>query len=313
MRKYSIFLSSIFAILVISQMVPNSVAHATEFDEPFVLLVEDQMIVDHKVLVTVNITHHGFVAIWNDTNGSPDKMIGHASTNLTSGHMDHSHLILSDGDGHMHTDVGIIPVHVMINHEAMTNTLYAQLFNDTNTNGMFDMGTDLSVKDDGEDVIESFKTSGMSPVTIEVEDQTIRSDGIVTVDRIVVTGPAWLVIHEKVESGLGPMWGRIDEPLVHGENLDLEVKINLTKLPEDVTEMEFYAHLHYDRGDLGIFNKGIDAHIFSPNFDDPVIGNESAIPFVATFDLDDSSPLPVMPFVASFSVLGILVILRKQR
>jgi hypothetical protein len=280
--------------------------------------VKDQLIVDDQVMVKVNIHHPGFIVIYNQTDGNVGTMLGHSySVQMI---MSHNHTQVSIrskiqkiANGEDHTTY----VRIKLAESGRTNTSYARVFNDTNMNMMFDIdGSDEILKDStGKEVFESFKITGESDTTIEAYNQSLSLTEIkvqVFVDKVIVPGPAWVVIHLNNEGALGPMLGRRFVPLEQGINEDLYIDItaNLDIL-NDSKQVNVFVHLHWDNSFYGVFNKTTDTHLFSPAFDDPIIGNESARPITLTFE--DESSVPGMNFYLTGLTLVFLAILVSRK
>jgi hypothetical protein len=282
----------VFGLLFLSN---TRISHASNLEyDGLEFIAEDQVIVDDQVMVKVNIHHPGFVVIYNQTGDIQGHMLGHSYTEeMVRGH-DHNNLdiklktqIASNGEDH----TSYVRIHLA--KTGRTESLYARLFNDTNMNMQFEMnGSDQIYKDaSGTEVVESFTVLSTHQTTIEVHDQNIKlSDAQVFVNKVIVPGPAWLVIHLNDNGTLGPMLGRRFIPLNQGINSDLYVDINANKnIRNGSFELAVFAHLHWDNKDYGIFNHSTDTHVFSPAFDDPILGSDSAEPFTIHFEEDSTT------------------------
>ena len=278
--------------------------------------VKDQLIVDDQVMVKVNIHHPGFIVIYNQTEGNTGTILGYSHSVLMI--MSHNHTQLSIrskiqeiANGEDHTAY----VRVKLSLSGRTSTMYARVFNDTNMNMMFDTdGSDEILLDStGKEVFESFIITGESDTTIEAANQTLSlTDARVFVNKVIVPGPAWVVIHLNDEGSLGPMLGRRFVPLEQGINLDLYIDIaaNLDLL-NGSKQVNVFVHLHWDNIVYGLFNKTQDTHLFSPAFDDPIIGNESARPITLTFEEETS--VPGMNFYLTGLTMVFLAILVSRK
>ncbi len=285
----------------------------------FDFIVKDQPIVDNQVMARVNVHHMGFVAIYN----SSGDLLGYSSTMEEIG-MSHNHtyaslkiLSLSD-EGVNHTTF----VRVHLSSIGRTAQLTAKLYNDTNMNMMFESeGSDLILVDENaNEAEEQFTITDTYPTTIIVSDQEVdTANAKVFIEKVIVPGPAWVVIHIN-DSGLGAMVGRRHIPLKQGINNDLYIDINEYVLVNKEagtlpSELAVFAHLHWDNKLYGTFNKTVDTHLFSPAFDDPIIGNESAKPFLITFNEGKDTPgfeFPIISLSLTFLVM-IPIFQRKKR
>ena len=315
-KKQGFICSLLILIFVLNGY--NGTATILEY-EGLEFIVEDQVIVDDQVMVKVNIHHPGFVVIYNQTNSNQGSMLGHSYTEEMTGEHNHTYSeirmknqFVTDGEDH----TTYVRIHLATS--GRTNTLYARLFNDTNMNMHFDMdGTDQIYKDNnGTEVVETFTITGTHETTIVVQDQTVQlNDAQVYVDKVIVPGPAWLVIHMNHNGALGPMLGRRFIPLEQGINTDLYVDINANlDLRNDSSELTVFAHLHWDNKEYGLFNKTTDTHVFSPAFYDPILGNDSAKPFTITFEDESKTNTVNIPSLSlSVFVLGCIVLFRKKR
>jgi hypothetical protein len=285
----------------------------------FDFIVNDQPIVDDQVMARVNVHHPGFVAIYN----SSGFLLGYSSTMEEVG-MSHNHKQVSFKI-RSSTDVGVnhtIFVRIPLPFMGRTPQLSAKLYNDTNMNMMFEPGvTDLILTDENDiQAEEEFIITDTYLTTIIVSDQEVNTTNAkVYIDQVIVPGPAWLVIHIN-DSGLGAMIGRRHFPLKQGVNTDLYVDINEFVIVQEEAgtlpmELAVFAHLHWDNSEYRIFNKTLDTHLFSPAFDDPIIGNESARPFIITFKNEKNIPgfgLPIISLSLTFLV-AILVSRRRKK
>jgi hypothetical protein len=287
--------------------------------------VKDQLIVDDQVMAKVDIHHPGFIVIYNQIEGITGTILGYSYSVLMI--MSHNHTQLSIrskiqevANGEDHTAY----VRVKLALSGRTSTLYARVFNDTNMNMMFDTnGSDEILQDStGKEVFESFIITGESNTTIEAYNQSLSlTDSRVFVNKVIVPGPAWVVIHLNNEGSLGPMLGRRFVPLEQGINLDLYIDIAASlDLLNGSKQINVFAHLHWDNSLYGIFNKtqdthlfspAFDDHLFSPAFDDPIIGNESARPITLTFEEETS--VPGMNYLLTSIPLVFLVIFSTRK
>ncbi len=87
----------------------------------------------------------------------------------------------------------------------------------------------------------------VTPVTPNVQVAgTGIVDGTVTMVRVVVAGPGWVVIHADADGKPGPVIGHA--PVVEGENPNVVVNIDT-----DAATPLLHAMLHVDAGVVGVF------------------------------------------------------------
>ncbi|MHA1207184.1 MAG: hypothetical protein ACTSSO_06410 [Candidatus Hodarchaeales archaeon] len=304
----------ILTIMIISD---NVIIQASESEyDGLEFSVIDQLIVDDQVMVKVNIHHPGFIVIYNQTGGNPGTMLGHSYSILMIIPHNHTQFPLKAKiqeivDGEDHTAY----VRIKLTPSGRTDTLYARAFNDTNMNMAFDMdGTDEILRDSsGKEVFESFTITGDSDTTIEAYNQTLSLTVTrVFVDKVIVPGPAWVVIHLNNNGALGPMLGRRFVPLEQGINSDLYIDITANlDLLNGSKQVAVFVHLHWDNSEYGLFNSTVDTHLYSPAFDDPIIGNESAVPITLTFE--EESSVPGMNYYLTGLILVFLAILVSRK
>ncbi len=320
--RHSKYLSLILFVMILFSINQNSSTitiskTVTEY-VGFDFIVKDQPIVDDQVVVRVNVHHMGFVAIYNSTSD----LLGYSSTMEDVG-MSHNHtqispkILTSSDSGVNHT----LYVRITLPLMGRTTQLVAKLYNDTNMNMMFEPdGADLILEDQNSvEAVEQFSSTETFSTTIIVSDQDVNTTNAkVFIDQVIVPGPAWLVIHIN-DSGLGPMVGRRHIPLKQGVNTDLYVDINEYVLSNKEagtlpSELAVFAHLHWDNRDYGLFNKTVDTHLFSPAFDDPIIGNESAKPFVITFTDEKEISGYEFPIISlGLGLLAMVTVLSRKK
>lgn len=80
---------------------------------------------------------------------------------------------------------------------------------------------------------------------VTVDDQPIEND-TVSISRVVIAEPGWLVVHAQAEGRPGPILGQ--SPVDPGENTDVMVQLDTAGATETL-----YAMLHSDRGTIGTF------------------------------------------------------------
>jgi LysM repeat protein len=113
--------------------------------------------------------------------------------------------------------------------------------------------------------------SDTAPVSIQVSDQALTTDGTVTIERATIEGSGWLDIHADNNGAPGPIIGF--SPLRDGVNTDIVVDLDDSR----VTDV-LHAMLHVDAGQMGV-------HEF-PGPDVPVMLDGRAV--VQMFSLTDS-------------------------
>jgi hypothetical protein len=87
--------------------------------------------------------------------------------------------------------------------------------------------------------------SAQATSSVTVNDQAIIN-GTVVVDRVVSSGPGWIVIHAQAEGRPGPILGFT--PIPDGESTNVGVEIDASKATSTL-----YAMLHTDAGELGVW------------------------------------------------------------
>ena len=104
---------------------------------------------------------------------------------------------------------------------------------------------------------------------IDVSDQTLADEGTLTIDRVTVPDPAWLVIHALNEGQVGEVLGYT--AVSAGTNEELAITIN----PLQATP-QLVAMLHVDEGEPGTYE--------FPGPDNPWLAEGEAV--AADFDVD---------------------------
>lgn len=112
-----------------------------------------------------------------------------------------------------------------------------------------------------------------------VNDQPIANDSV-TIERVVVAEPGWLVVHADAEGRPGPILGQT--LLTPGVNTGVVVQIDVSGATPTL-----FAMLHSDRGELGTFE-------FPGGADIPVTLNGAVVtpPFTVTGGLPEAAPDP---------------------
>lgn len=110
---------------------------------------------------------------------------------------------------------------------------------------------------------------------IDVSDQTLADEGTLTITRVTVPEPAWLVIHALHEGQVGEVLGYT--AVSAGTNEDLAIIID----PLQATP-QLVAMLHVDEGEVGTYE--------FPGPDNPWLVEDEAV--AAGFDVDIQAVLP---------------------
>jgi hypothetical protein len=204
------------------------------------ITVENQPLTEEGVLVidSVTSTDPGWVVLFTDDNGLPGSELGFAPVPVG----------LSES------------VNITIDPRAATTTLHARLHVDAGTSGEFEYpGSDMPVESASGEVAESFTVDFEMPLPlIEVSDQDISLDGVVTVDEVFALEPDWLVIHTYEDGVIGRAIGQT--PVEEGQSTDLQVPIRW----RDATA-ELVAVLHKDQETPGGFDAAHDLPVLSGN------------------------------------------------
>ncbi len=110
-------------------------------------------------------------------------------------------------------------------------------------------------------------------------------DGTVTMVRVTVAGPAWVVIHADADGKPGPVIGHA--PVVEGENENVVVAID-----EAAATPLLHAMLHVDAGVVGVYEfPGPDAPLKIG--DDIVMAMFSALPVIEEETMAAPKTVPV--------------------
>jgi hypothetical protein len=169
---------------------------------PRLVRASAQSVDDEGTLVveTVSLPADGWLVIYRQTDGNPGEIIG--QTPLAAGE---------------HTDVNVV-----IDPSTVTETLYAGLHIDEGAKGIFEFpGEDEPWP--GEPRTRIDIDILLPRASIEVADQAVGEDGLVTIDRVEVVEPSWVLIHGTENGRVGQPLGRILlEPGIH-ENVVLSI------------------------------------------------------------------------------------------
>jgi hypothetical protein len=197
----------------------------------------------------------GWIVIHADADGQPGPVIGYTE--------------VPDGISN--------EVIVQVAPEDLTETLYAMLHVDAGEEGIFEFpdGPDTPMEINGEVVTETFQ--GKAPdepaetVPMLTTPRQPLEDGTITIDKVVMDQPGWVVIHADADGQPGPVIGYIEVP----EGVSTEVVIQVD--PEGITTL-LHAMLHVDAGEEGVFEfpdgddvpVKVDGEIVTETFDGKV-------------------------------------------
>lgn len=228
---------------------PEPTPTATPTPEPTPVspsvVITDQTLDDSGVLIAdeVSLPVPGWLAIYRVIDGEPDEIIGHQP--LTAG---------------VHEDV-----EVTVDTAAATETLLAGVHMDVGSEGVFDYpGEDEPFP--GEPEAEFVVELSMPRPRVEVAEQAIGENGVLTVGRVELLEPTWVLIHSDEDGAIGPVVGGIILDAGVHENVPLTVDWRRST-------PTLYAVLHKDSGEARVLEY--------PDGDLPVIHNGQ--PIVAAF------------------------------
>jgi hypothetical protein len=228
---------------------PTSTPSPTPTPEPTpiprVVRVSEQSIDEEGILLIdmVSLPTDGWLAIYRQTDGNPGEVIG--QTALAAGE---------------HADV-----QVSVDPSAVTEIMYAGLHMDVGTKGVFEFpGEDEPWP--GEPRTRLTVEVLLPTPLIEVADQAVGEDGLMTVQRVEVVEPSWVLIHRTEDGQIGRPIGRILlEPGIHE---DVVFAIHWREATPTLS-----AVLYEDRGETG--------RLELENSDRPILINGE--PVTATF------------------------------
>ena len=190
---------------------------------PRIVRMSDQTVDESGRLLVdeVSLPADGWVVIYREADGEPDEPIGQ--------------LPLAAG---VHEEVTVI-----VEAENATETLFAGLNIDAGVPGVFEFpGVDEPWPGEPR---TSFKAEVLLPrAGIEVTDQIIGENGLVTLDRVESLNPSWVLIHNDEGGEIGPAIGRI--LLAPGLHENVPVTI-----PWRDATPTLYAVLYEDGGEPG--------------------------------------------------------------
>jgi hypothetical protein len=229
--------------------------------------MDDQTLDESGVLIAaeVSLPSPGWLTIYRESEGQPDTIIGRQS--------------LAPG---VHENV-----EVSVDIEQATETLFAGVHTDLGAEGVFEYpGEDEPFPNEPE--TEFVVELAIPQPQIEVGEQTVGDDGIITLARLELLEPTWILIHADEGGEIGPVVGGLI--LDAGSYENVRLAIDWRKATPTL-----YAVLHkdggearvldYPEGDLPVLSNGrpIVAEfkaVYPPEilvFDQPVVNNEIVI------------------------------------
>lgn len=164
--------------------------------------IDDQPLDESGLLIAERVTlpGPGWLAIYRAIDGEADTVIGQVS--LAAG---------------VHENV-----EVSVDTDNVTEQLFAGVHMDVGSEGVFDFpGEDEPYPNEPEAV---FVVELLLPQPrIEVSDQAVDEDGLLSLALVEVLEPTWVVIHSEADGQIGPViGGRLLEPGLH-ENISLTI------------------------------------------------------------------------------------------
>lgn len=206
--------------------------------------VEKQTLAEDGHLTIDNVTtpDDGWVVIYQDIDEEPGDMLGQQA--VTAGNNSNVTVTIAPRDA--------------------TPNLIAALHIDAGAHGKFEYpGPDSPLKDGTDAVTAAFQVEIQLPEpVINVTDQIIAEDGLITVEEVFTLEPGWLVIHSLENDKIGPAIGQI--PLQGGQNRNLVFPIRWR-----VASTKLMAVLHQDIEQPGGFNPAVDLPVL--NGGEPVV------------------------------------------
>lgn len=212
----------------------------------------------------------GWLVIYSDDEGEPGAILGYSA--------------VVEGENE---DVG-----VTVEPLQATELLHAGLHADGGEPAAFEFpGPDSPIRFESEAVTASFEVELQAIVpALEVSDQEIGEDGLVTVDRAIMAEPGWLALHVDEDGQPGEMLNFV--PVMRGENRNVTIPVNWR---EATTVL--YAVLYQDTGQSGQFEH--------PDSDPQVVVNDE--PVAAAFNVI----LPLDVFVLDQPVIDGTVVVER--
>ncbi|WP_374685976.1 hypothetical protein [Promineifilum sp.] len=167
----------------------------------------------------VTLPAPGWLVIYNTVDGAPDDVIG--QTPLTAG---------------VHE-----AVEVTVDTRAATETLFAGLHLDVGAEGVFEFpGEDEPYPNEPE--AEFTVELALPQPVVEVVDQEVGQDGMITLPRVELLEPGWVLIHAEEDGQIGPIVGQLF--LEAGTYSSVTMTIDWRKATPTL-----YAVLHEDGGE----------------------------------------------------------------
>ena len=225
---------------------------------PSIGVEEQTLAVDgHLLIENVTIPDDGWIVIYQEIDEEPGEVLGQQA--VTAGNSSN--------------------VTVTIMPDDATPNLIAALHIDAGAHGEFEYpGPDSPVEDDIKAVAETFHVDIQLPKpSIDISDQIISKDGLITVDEVFTLEPGWLVIHGIENDKIGPTLGQF--PLQTGQNRNLLFPIRWR-----VASTKLMAVLHQDEEQPGGFNPAVDLPILDGG--EPVVSefNVTLPPDIFVYD-----------------------------
>jgi len=154
----------------------------------------------------------------------------------------------------------------------LTDVLWPMLHVDTGEEGVYEFGEVEGV--DGPVSVNN-RTAVLPIWTVphvRVFDQPIGMNGTVTVSRLLIDAPGWVVIHADADGSFGEVIG-VSEAVPEGATGRVSIEIG-----DEFVGQQVWAMLHYDTGEEGVYEFGeVDGA------DGPVVVNEAVV--VEPFDV----------------------------
>lgn len=240
---------------------PEPTPTATPTPEPTPIppgvVMADQTLDESGILVAdmVTLPAPGWVAIYRVADGVADEIIG--KTPLTAG---------------VHEDVEIA-----VDTSLATESLLAGVHLDAGAEGVFEYpGEDMPFPGEPE---TAFSVELDLPIPqIEVNDQQIAEDGVLTVAMVELLEPTWVAVHADEDGRIGPVVGSV--LLDAGTHEDVRITLDWRR----ATPL-LYVVLHEDNGRAGILEyPDVDLPIL--NLGKPIVATMNATypPEILVFD-----------------------------
>lgn len=225
---------------------PTPTATVEPTPVPAHAIIGDQSLDESGELVAeeVSLPAPGWLVVYRSMDGDPDEIIGRVP--LAAG---------------VHENVSIT-----VDTSLATEQLFGGVHLDLGTEGVFEFpGEDEPFP--GEPETEFTVELLLPQPQIETTAQTIAEDGLLTLTRIELLEPTWVLIHTDDDGEIGPVVGGImlDEGVYENVTLSIDWRRATPTL---------HAVLHEDDGQIGVID--------FPDGDMPIVVN--GLPIVSTFD-----------------------------